>query len=337
MSADGLKLGTILLWGEDLETFEDQMRLAEELGYEVIGVGDSPAAWREMIVSLTIAARETSSATLATTVTTPFMRHPATTAASMSALSELSGGRIVCVIGSGGSAVVSIGRKAAKPSEVREFAQAVRAAGAGQPGEYEGHASAPQRYAQAVPVFVSADGPRALRLAGEIADGTIVSVGHDLELVDRKLAMLREGAEAAGRDPDSLEIWGLSFVAVEETREKALGELSAFLASTGAMGLKPRHAREVIPPDLLPKVEELERRYDVSQHVVVGGSNAQLVEELGLAEFISGLNSVAGTAEEVGELAAALEAKGVSCILAALPGVPDPDGTLRRFAAAVKG
>lgn len=54
-----VQLGTILLWGTDIDVFRHQLRLAEELGYSAIGVGDSPAAWQDMYVSLAVAALET--------------------------------------------------------------------------------------------------------------------------------------------------------------------------------------------------------------------------------------------------------------------------------------
>ena len=72
-----MRLGSISLWGDDLEAFRRQLRLAEELGYDAIGIGESPSVWQDMCVTLALAAQETSRATLATTVTTPFLRHPA--------------------------------------------------------------------------------------------------------------------------------------------------------------------------------------------------------------------------------------------------------------------
>lgn len=39
-----MQLGTILLWGDDLSLFRSRLRLANGIGYQVIGVADSPAA-----------------------------------------------------------------------------------------------------------------------------------------------------------------------------------------------------------------------------------------------------------------------------------------------------
>src|SRR5579862_7781257 len=113
-----------------------------------------------------------------------------------------------------------------------------------------------------------------------------------------------------------------------------MADVSAFLASTAGMGLKAPHMRAIIPPELRMAVEEMERRYDPTQHVVVGGANAQLLEALGLAEFVAGLNSVNGDEQRVSAHLRALEELGVSCVIVPLPGNADPDGTLTRFAQA---
>jgi hypothetical protein len=102
------------------------------------------------------------------------------------------------------------------------------------------------------------------------------------------------------------------------------------------MGLKAPHMRALIPPELREAVEEMERRYDATQHVVVGGTNARLLESLGLAEFVAGLNSIVGDDSEVAAHLAALDNLGVSAVLVPLPGNADPEGTLTRFAAAVQ-
>jgi 5,10-methylenetetrahydromethanopterin reductase len=331
-----MKLGTILLWGDDVSQFRRQVRLAEDLGYEVIGVGDSPAGWNELYVSLTVAALESTSAVLTPMVTTPGLRHPAVTAGAMSSLHQLTGGRTVLTIGSGGSAMGSIGRKPAGQREMRQYVQAVRALLNGDPAEVDGQMAAALKHARPVAIYMSADGPKSLRLAGEIADGVVIGLGMSLDVVVDKITAVRQSAEAAGRDPDAIDFWGLAFTSVRDDKAEADRDITAFLASVGAMGLKAPHMRALIPPELLAAVKELEERYDPRQHVVAGGAGAQLVEQLGLVDFLVGLRGVTGTAEQVHEYAGQIEKLGVTRLLAALPGSADPDGTLIRLADAVR-
>lgn len=326
-----MRLGSASLWGNDLAAYRRELSLAEELGYELIGVGDSPSAWNEMFMSLAVAAEVTQRATLATLVTTPLLRHPKVCAAGMSALHRLSGGRSMLVIGSGGSAVASIGRGPASVQQLREYTCAVRDLLEGNPTTWEGVSVPPLVQARRMPIFLSADGPKALALAGEIADGAVLTLGLSLELVDQKIAALRDGARRAGRRPEDVALWGMSFVSVRETRELANRDVSAFLAVIGGLGFKSPKMRALVPPALLPRIEEMERRYDPTDQVVAGGRGARLVEELGLTGFLTGLSAITGSSGQVREHVQQLEKRGISCLIAALPGLPDAAGTLRRL------
>ena len=98
-----MELGAILLWGEDIDSYRRQLRLCAELGYDHIGLGDSPAGWRDLGASLAIAAEEAPGTTISTMVTSPFMRHPLNTANLMSTLDGLNGCKSVLGFATGGS------------------------------------------------------------------------------------------------------------------------------------------------------------------------------------------------------------------------------------------
>nr|BFE62425.1 LLM class flavin-dependent oxidoreductase [Dactylosporangium thailandense] len=49
------------------------------------------------------------------------------------------------------------------------------------------------------PILVGATGPRTLRLSGEVADGTVLTAGTDIDGVRRARALVEEGRTAAGR------------------------------------------------------------------------------------------------------------------------------------------
>jgi 5,10-methylenetetrahydromethanopterin reductase len=331
-----MRLGTISLWGGDLAAFRRQVRLAEESGYDLVGVGDSPIAFHDLYVALAIAAQETGRPLLGPLVTAPFIRHPAVTAGAISSIDELSGGRAFLGIGTGGSVTKGIGRLAAKQREIRDYLIAVRSLLRGEPIDWEGSTIEPLVRARPVPLYYSASGPRALALAGELADGVVLHVGSDLGAVRVKIAAVRAAALAAGRDPAGIDVWGYSYCAVRGSRAEALDDVKAFLASAAAFGMRPAHAMEAVPEHLKEKVRELQRRYDVTQHTVPGGRNAQLVDELGLAEFLAGRTTVAGSPAEVQEQVAGLAEAGLDTLFCALPGNADPEGTLVRFAAAAR-
>jgi len=53
-----------------------------------------------------------------------------------------------------------------------------------------------------VPIYVAANGPKALHLAGEYGDGLISAMGENPEMLAFNLGMAKEGATAAGRGFD---------------------------------------------------------------------------------------------------------------------------------------
>jgi 5,10-methylenetetrahydromethanopterin reductase len=240
----GMRLGSISLWGEDVDDFRREIRLAEELGYDVIGIGDSPAAWQDAVASLTVAALETTKPTLATAVTTPFLRHPLALARSMLSVAQLAGGdRVVVGFGGGGSAPAGLGRTGGSLKEVREYVLALRALLNGESITWEGYTTAPLANARPLRIFIAADGPRQQALAGEIADGVIVNLGMSMDIVDQRLENVRAGAGAAGRDPDDVEIWGYTYASVRDRREDAIADIAAFLAIMGALWTRRPYAR----------------------------------------------------------------------------------------------
>jgi alkanesulfonate monooxygenase SsuD/methylene tetrahydromethanopterin reductase-like flavin-dependent oxidoreductase (luciferase family) len=330
-----VRLGAIALWGADVGDFRAQARTARELGYEILGVGESPAAWQDMIVSLAVAAGEVPGMTLLTAVTAPFMRHPLVLARAMLSLAELSGGEVIIGFGGGGSAPAALGRGGATLTATREYVLALRAILNGESVGWEGSRTAPLVGARPLRIFIAANGPRQLRLAAEVGDGVIINLGSAMDIVDSRLAEFRDAAREAGRDADALEVWGMTYAAVRDTREAAIDDIAAFLAVTGSLGMKRKYLRDLVPPALREPIEQLRAQYDPTDHVVVGGRMARAVKELGLTDFLAGLSAVAGTPSEVHDTVAELGRRGVSAMLAGLPGQADPLGTLRRFAAAL--
>jgi alkanesulfonate monooxygenase SsuD/methylene tetrahydromethanopterin reductase-like flavin-dependent oxidoreductase (luciferase family) len=332
-----MKLGTILLWGDDLAAFRRQARLADELGYDVVGVGDTPFSWHDMYVSLAVAAGTVARAKLGPMVTTPFLHHPVTTANAMSSLYDLTDGRAVLTLGAGASVVSGLGRPGATGAELRSYLLAVRALLRGEGIVWDGSAVTPLNHARPVPMYVSAQGPKSLRLAGELADGVVLQLGSSVALIEQSIAAVHEGARLAERDPADIDLWAMSFFSVADTRARAISDITAFLASASLYRLRTKRALDAVPSDVKDRVLELRRRYDPNEHVVVGGRNAQLVDELGLGEYLASISAIAGTPGEVRATVDELAARGISCLFCSLAGHAEQDALLRTFASVVGG
>jgi len=330
MGTSDMRLGSCHLWGDDLAEFREEIRLAHELGFRLVAIGDSPAAWHELYLSMMVAAQEAPTSVITPFVTSPFLRHPLVAANSLSSLQELTNGRINMGLATGGSNVMAIGHAQATQVQIRDYFQALQALLRGEPAQYEGHPVAALRHAKRIPIYYSAFGPKALQLAGETADGVIVFTNHDMKALDAKLDIVRTAAKKAGRRPEDVDVWATAFTSIRESRAAAIEDLRAFIIVCGLNMARPE-LLPMVPTQFHEALGELKRRYDPTEHVVVGGKNARLLDELGLLDFLSQFDTVAGTADEVRSVLNALAARGVSTFIANMPGHADKFGTLRRL------
>ena len=76
----------------DLKETAVSARLAEDLGFDYIGIPDSQSLWRELYLSLSVVANATSRVRIGPTVTNALTRHPAV-AASVVRRQRLASGR----------------------------------------------------------------------------------------------------------------------------------------------------------------------------------------------------------------------------------------------------
>src|SRR5262245_45097305 len=99
---------------------------AEALGYDRIGIWDSPALFREPWVVLSALATTTQRIMVGTWVTNPLTRHPVVTASAAASLDDLAPGRVFIGIGSGDTGVLHLGLRAAPLVQLKRYALAVR-------------------------------------------------------------------------------------------------------------------------------------------------------------------------------------------------------------------
>ena len=191
----------VVIAPHDLKELAVSARLAEDLGFDYIGIPDSQSLWRELYLSLSVVANATSRVRLGPTVTNALTRHPAVAASAIATLNELSGGRafLGIGIGSGDSAILNLGLRPARLAELHEYVQALRTILSGQIFDYKGKSIDGQCSENPVPILMSAEGPKTRALAGGIADAVIVHSGLNREFLFDTIAKIRDGERAAGR------------------------------------------------------------------------------------------------------------------------------------------
>jgi 5,10-methylenetetrahydromethanopterin reductase len=286
---------------------------AEALGYDRIGIWDSPALFREPWVTLAAVARATERIRLGTWVTNPLSRHPVVTASAAATLDELAPGRVYVGIGAGGTGVWHLGLRAARLARLEEYIVALRALLEHGRARYRGRDARLEWARRRIPIIVSAHGPESLRLAGRVGDGVVAALGVLPDVVRGSLALVREGAAEVGRSLDDLEVWFTCFWFVDEEPGVAVRRgawaATAFAVHFAKWGVEGRF----LPPELEDGVVKLGKAYDLVTHGAVPAHQqaryASLAEELGVSDYLRRRFVFAGTPEEVeDQLCAAVEA-----------------------------
>jgi 5,10-methylenetetrahydromethanopterin reductase len=179
----------------------------EAAGFDGAGILDSQMLSRDTFVVLGQAATHTSRMVLFPAVTNPFTRHASVLAGAIQTVEELAPGRIKFVIGTGYTSASTIGRQPATLDEMRAAIGTVKTLLAARAADFGG---TPGRLGYAagrpLPVLMAASGPKAIEVAGEVADGALLLVGFNRGIVETALGYLERGARRAGRRLEDLEI-----------------------------------------------------------------------------------------------------------------------------------
>ena len=325
-----MKFGVAIV-PHDLKETAVSAKLAEDLGFDYIGIPDSQSLWRELYLSLSVVANATSRVRIGPTVTNPLTRHPAVAASAIATLNEISGGRAFLGIGSGDSAILNLGLRPAKLAELQEYIEALRAILSGESYDYKGRSIHVQWSENPVPIVMSAEGPKTLALAGAIADAVIVHSGLTKELLTDTIDRIRDGERAAGRPEGSAEVWAFAKCNIADRREDAIDEIKMALVASGHHAFRSTLEGKNVPEELRESVMALQRRYVFAEHEQLGETrNAALSDELGLTDFLADRFAVSGTPDECLEKVRTIKDAGVDNLLV-LAISSDSDNIIRRF------
>jgi alkanesulfonate monooxygenase SsuD/methylene tetrahydromethanopterin reductase-like flavin-dependent oxidoreductase (luciferase family) len=220
--------------------FAAAARLGEDRGYAAVFLPE--IAGRDAFAALTGLAGETEALTLATGVVPMTSRTPVVTAMGAATVQERSGGRMILGLGTGPTAPGALDR-------LREQVGTLRA----MLGHAEGTDGSRLSLAlpAPVPIWVAALGPRAMRLAGEIADGVLLNWCPP-ERVAQARAAVGEAAGLAGRDPGDVTLAVYVRASVGGDDEAAM---AAFRRAAGQYASYPAYARQFTDVGLGPEAE----------------------------------------------------------------------------------
>ena len=265
------------------EAYAEFFQQVEALGLDAIWTEDRifhDASMLDPLMLLASAAACTRRIELGTAVLVVTLRAAAVVARQVSTLHHLAGGRLALGVSLGGrpEEYTAVGVPMNRRVTVfQESVAVIRRLLAGEPVDYQGRffrlEKATVRPPARVPLYVGGHAEGALRRAGELADGWIMSPFGTVRDFPRLWRAVQDAARAAGRNPDALVAGRLVYVAVDDDRDRARNALRQFLH--GYYG----------------------SRFDVDQHAVFGPARevaARLADHVdaGITKLMLGVPSL---------------------------------------------
>ena len=207
-------------------------REGEGLGYAAVFLPETGA--RDTLVTLTGLAGETERLVLGTGVIPMGARTSKLAAMAAATVQERSGGRHILGVGTGGAVPGALGRLEDYVKEIRDLV-----------GGSALGAALRLTLPVPVPIWVAALGPKAVRLAGEIADGVILNWCTPERVAEARDA-IRVAAGEAGRDPEAVTIAVYVRASFSKRADEALlgaaaeyASYPAYARQFEAMGVEP--------------------------------------------------------------------------------------------------
>ena len=185
----------------------------------------------------------------------------------MATLNRLAPGRVHLGIGTGNTAMRSIGQKPMRVKEYREYLRVLSALLRGETVDftYNGvtrpikmlmHEHTYMNLEPTIPLYVSGFGPRAMRVAGEYGDGLVFAIPPRGIAVPEAMEHVRQGAERAGRTLAGFRNCALTNIVLLEPGEAVDSERVIRLVGPNVMAsvyyfFDEVHEKDIEPPAFL--------------------------------------------------------------------------------------
>ena len=305
-----LSFGVTVLPDPPFDRFLALIRLAEEQGFDYGWTYDSHILWQESTALLTLAADRTERMKFGHFVTNPGTREPTVVASMYATLHDISSGRAVMGIGRGDSARRVIGLQPVKVADFEQRCRMIKDLMNGRAVEWNGKelqlSWARTDYGE-IPMYIAGYGPKALAVAGRVADGVIIQLA-DPEIIQWIMATARQAAQEAGRDPNELKCIVGAPSHISDDLADAREQVRWFpaMVSNHVMDLIERYGWESEIPAALTDYVKARKFYDYKDHSRVGAAHGEFVIDEICDRFC-----VIGSAEQCVDKLRQLEAVGV--------------------------
>lgn len=202
-----MDFGVVLQTDPPASRVVELTKMAEELGFTHAWTFDSHVLWQEPFVIYSQMLAATEKMIVGPMVTNPGTRDWTVLASLFATLNDMYGGRTICGMGRGDSALRYIGKKPKTLDTMVHSMQVIKGLVAGQEVDYNGRKLEIPWIEEGwdLPVWVAGYGPKALATIGRHADGFILQLA-DPQVLEWTMNAVRAAAEEAGRDPAGIKI-----------------------------------------------------------------------------------------------------------------------------------
>jgi 5,10-methylenetetrahydromethanopterin reductase len=292
-------------------------RLAEDVGFTMVGVADSQSVYRELYAVMALCAQATERVLIGPTVTNAITRHPAVWTSGIATIDEVAPGRTFFGLGSGDSAILNLGERPVTLAGLRASIDATRELLTKRETAWRGKRIRVTWAQRPVPIYLAAEGPRTLELAGEVCDGVIINLGLQPELVRDAVARVHAGARRAGRDPAAIDLWTLCRINITDDVEAGVDEIKMELASSAHHVFRFTLDGKHVPPGLADAIRRVQQGYQPPAHEQLGRSpNAELLDsDPALLHYLADRFAVVGPPAACADKLRAVVDAGISGIL----------------------
>lgn len=289
----------------------ERARRAEVLGFESIFLADSHLNSLDPFQVLAVSAIHTEKIRLGIAVTNMVYRDPTLLAGSAASLNGISQGRAIIGIGTGDGPVYSLGRRATPIAQFEDGLKTIRALVQGKTITVRPGAIGLRIGKLPVPIYVSAEGPKGLRIAGRVADGVILGTGFDLRVLRWAREQIAQGAAEAGRSASEVDLMAAGMICVDDDGNKARGLVRRRLANRAHHNF--RFTLETVPPEELAGVRRFMEAFDITKPI------EERVDPQLVTDYLVGRFSIAGTPDECARRVEELKDAGVRHIMVTPP------------------
>jgi 5,10-methylenetetrahydromethanopterin reductase len=275
---------------KNIDEIHERAQRVEVLGYDGIFLGESQLSSIDSFQTLATCAMLTKRVLLGIAVTNMVFRHPTVLAGAAASLNEISKGRALLGLGTGDGPVYSQGRKATPLDEFETGVKMIRDLVQGKPLPFPKGEVGIGFNLRPVPIYVSAEGPKGLRLGGRCADGVILGTGFDRRVLDWARERIRDGAREAAREESAVDLIAAGMLCVHDDGHEARRIVRNRIANRAHHNF--RFTLETVPPEELHGIKRFMAGFDVMRPME-DRVDPELVSDYLVQRF-----SIAGTPKE---------------------------------------